>query len=291
MTASVWKERNLDRELCPSDFRITDARYGVTLKLLQCSECRFIYADGDELRQLQSLYEQMEDPGYAEGLDNRRLQMRWLASKIVRMYPQAHSALEVGAGVGILVADLKARGIQVDGVEPSHSLVEQARILSGVELQEGLYPHSNLVGQRYDYVFLVDVIEHVGDPLSLMEHCRNAMTENGRFIVVTPDISSIAARLLGKRWWHLRLAHVGYFNRKTMELAADKVDMIVENSFRPLWFFPISYLAERLAVYLPLEWLNRLADRIVPLRWLYERIVPLNIADSYVFVLRKTKTL
>ena len=73
-----WKARNLERELVPEDLRITDDRYGVTLRLRRCRRCGFIQADDGEVRELTALYAGLEDPAYEEGGGSRRLQMSWL---------------------------------------------------------------------------------------------------------------------------------------------------------------------------------------------------------------------
>jgi hypothetical protein len=105
-------------------------------------------------------------------------------------------------------------------------------------------------------------------------------------MVVTPDVGSLAARWLGQRWWHFRLAHVGYFNRRSLAQAARQSGLIVLDSFRARWFFRVSYVAQRLARYLPIGYLNRLAERVAPLRWIYERVVPVNPHDSMVVLLQ-----
>jgi hypothetical protein len=90
--------------------------------------------------------------------------------------------------------------------------------------------------------------------------------------------------VLGHRWWHFRLAHVGYFSRDTLRSAGQHAGLAAERSFRTRWFFPVSYLAERLEHYLPIAWWNRLAQRSRALRWLYGRVVPLNLLDSWVML-------
>jgi len=56
---------------------------------------------------------------------------------------------------------------------------------------------------------------------------------------------------------------------------------------RAKWFFSIAYLADRAEEYVPVGWVNRLAKRVPALRWLYRRVIPLNLYDSYVVLLRK----
>ena len=55
--------------------------------------------------------------------------------------------------------------------------------------------------------------------------------------VVTPDVGSVAARLMRHRWWHFRAAHIGYFNHRTLAAAAAKAGLRVVSTRRPVWYF------------------------------------------------------
>ena len=102
-----------------------------------------------------------------------------------------------------------------------------------------------------------------------------------------PDCASLAARLLGRRWWHFRLAHVGYFDRRSLTRAAERAGLEPVQWRRARWFFTIGYLASRVETYLPVARLNRFAERFAPLRWVYARVIPVNLFDSWVTLLRR----
>jgi 2-polyprenyl-3-methyl-5-hydroxy-6-metoxy-1,4-benzoquinol methylase len=285
-----WKPRSIDRPLVPEDLQITDYHYGSTLALRRCRRCQFIFADADDLQRLTALYERLDDQGYVESQESRALQMRWLIDRIRRSRPKARALLDVGAGAGLLVAEALRGGLTAVGVEPSRSLVESARRVNGVELIPGLFPHSQLADRKFDLVCVVDVIEHVTDPVQMLRDCAAALSPDGVLIVVTPDVGSLTARLMGKRWWHLRLAHVGYFNKTSLRLAADEAGLFPIRAFRAKWFFQVDYVAERLTRYLPLGGVNRLARRNRLLRGLYERVIPLNPHDSMVLLLERNRS-
>lgn len=284
---TLWKQRNLERHLEPADFQITDRRYGVTLRLLKCGECGFIYADDDEVGDLVELYKGLEDEQYEETSSSRALQMKWLLKKASEHVPSATSLLDIGAGTGLLVAEARRMGLDAVGVEPSQSLVAAARELNQVDLLQGTFPHPETEGQEFDLIFLVDVIEHVAQPLKLLRQCGRALSGRGRMIVVTPDVSSLLARVLRRRWWHFRLAHVGYFNKKTLCLAAEQAGLQPARFLRAKWFFPVQYLAERLSSYLPIGWINKIVRKTPGLRWLYSRVVPLDLHDSWAVILQR----
>jgi 2-polyprenyl-3-methyl-5-hydroxy-6-metoxy-1,4-benzoquinol methylase len=236
--------------------------------------------------ELVSLYEKMSDPGYEESQEGRAQQMRWLLSKARKANPSARSLLDVGAGSGLLVAEAKRFGFNAIGVEPSHSLVKLARRLYQVDLLQGVFPHRVLSNHRFDVIFLVDIIEHVSTPVDLLRHCAAALAPQGIIILVTPNVGSLVARLLGQRWWHFRLAHVGYFSHSSVLKAIERSGLRAVEHFSAKWFFRVSYLAERLESYLPVHEFNRFCSKVAPLRWLYNRVIPLDLHDSIVLVLK-----
>src|SRR5262249_49226276 len=104
--------------------------------------------------------------GYEESQEGRAQQMRWLLDKARKANPSARSLLDVGAGSGLLVAEAKCFGFNATGVEPSRSLVKLARDLYQVDLLQGVFPHPMLPNHRFDFIFLVDVINMSPRPLS-----------------------------------------------------------------------------------------------------------------------------
>jgi 2-polyprenyl-3-methyl-5-hydroxy-6-metoxy-1,4-benzoquinol methylase len=268
------------------DLRVTDSRYGQTLSLWKCCSCGFRFAHKDELTELTSMYERLIDVEYEESRETRTLQMRWLLDSVLAACPGSRSLLDVGAGMGLLVAEARRRGLSAVGVEPSRFFVHSAAS-RGLEVLQGVFPHPALTGRRFDLIFLVDVIEHVAEPVRLLRECGSALEGNGVLAVVTPDVSSLAARILGPRWWHFRLAHVGYFDRRSLAHGAGEAGLSIVRHFPARWFFRVRYLAERVAVYCPVAWVNRLALRLAPLRWLYDRTIPVNLHDSMVVLLRR----
>jgi SAM-dependent methyltransferase len=251
----------------------------VTLGLRRCADCGFAFADDPDVDGLLELYEGLVDPGYEESEEPRSIQMRRLVAEAIRQRPDAKTVLDVGAGTGLLVSEAAAAGLDATGVEPSSALVERAAE-RGTVLLQGALPHPSLIGRGFDIVFLVDVIEHVSDPVGLLQAAEAHLAEGGLLVVVTPDAASRAARILGKRWWHLRTAHVGYFTPPSLDLAAARAGLVAAHRGRARWYFEIGYLADRVAAYLSLGGLNRLARRVPLTRWLYRRVVRLDLRDS-----------
>ena len=228
---------NLPPRLQPDAFRITDAGYGHTGDLVQCGHCGFRQCVG--MDQVLAYYERMDDTEYEATRTHRALQAR----RLLRMLGPATAGarlLDIGAGSGILVEQALAAGWQADGVEPSHNLANAA-IARGLPVHCGVLPHP-AIGGRFDTVTLIDVIEHVPDPLDLLRSAAALLAPGGRMLIVTPDVNSVAARAMGSRWWHYRIAHIGYFNHATLTRATKLAGLQPVRVTRPSWNLPAGYL-------------------------------------------------
>jgi SAM-dependent methyltransferase len=187
--------------------------------------------------------------------------------------------LDVGAGSGILVDAARQLGFAAEGIETSYPLW-RAALDRGLPVRHGVLPHADVQGP-FDLVTVVDVIEHVDDPLGLLGRVRELMTEDGVALIVTPDVRSVAARVMGRYWWHYRIAHIGYFDRDTLTDAARRSGLRVVEMRRPSWYLPVSYLLERLLSYLPR------ALQVTSWPFLSRWTVRFNLFDSLMVVCRK----
>jgi SAM-dependent methyltransferase len=274
--------------LTTDDLRISDKRYGMTLPLLRCDACGFVFARRESLPALTALYAELDDAEYEGSAAGRDRQMAHLLRWATTGVPRPARLLDVGAASGILVREATALGFRSVGVEPSGPLARRARD-GGLEVHEGVLPHPALDGARFDVVTLVDVIEHVDDPLGLLALCRGHLAPHGRLVVVTPDRGSVAARMLGRRWWHRRLAHVCYFDRSTLTAALDRSGLAPERWARPRWYLPLGYLLSRMRQYVPRLWPRRGAATAAAPAERSEHgglVVPFNLRDSYAVVAR-----
>ena len=123
-------------------------------------------------------------------------------------------------------------------------------------------------------VTLIDIIEHVTNPVELLRDVGEALESDGIGMVVTPDVGSLMAKVLGYRWWHFRVAHIGYFDCKTLNMALSRAGLKPLETFRPSWYFSSDYLLERVNRYVPTA-----LSLPVP-RFLKRITLPLNLFDS-----------
>ena len=63
---------------------------------------------------------------------------------------------------------------------------------------------------------MIDVVEHLEDPVATLRAAAALLVDGGALCVVTPDPSSRTARLAGGRWWGYLPAHTFLLPRRTL---------------------------------------------------------------------------
>lgn len=273
----MLKEGNIRTPLKSNDFRITDDRYGLMLSIFKCTDCGFLQClDAPDTR---SYYKTLEDQEYETSRKERMRQARIILNRLMKVIggrPEGLRLLDVGAGSGILLEAASELGFDAEGVEPSDWLRMTAR-KHGCKINADVIPHPEILG-LYDIVTLIDVVEHVSEPYEMIQNVVMLLKAGGTIVIVTPDVKSLAARLMSWKWWHYRIAHVGYFNKGNIEFIFFKLGLIIISVSRPSWVFSVAYIRNRLLKYLP--------DYLVMAEkpWMHNITINLNLRDSLMII-------
>lgn len=277
------KPSNIDGNLKSDSFAITDSAYGVTSALEACLACGFVQSA--DLTEVLNFYENLKDPSYEENRAERSLQSRKILD-VISQHKGGGTLFDIGAGTGMLVEQALNRGYEASGVEPSKWLAGKAQEYN-LPVKLGTFPE--IKEGPYDLITLIDVIEHVNNPLQLLRDINSSLLPGGMVAVITPDLGSFIARILKFKWWHFRVAHIGYFNKKTLHNALEKAGFEKVYFGKAKWYFASDYLIRRALKYLPTFPLSlKINWGGMPLPKFLSRItVPLNLGDSIFAIYRK----
>mgnify|MGYP004002636007 CR=1 FL=1 len=275
------KPGNIDSSLTSQSFEITDKEYGVTGDIFLCNSCGFLQCH--KLPNVLKYYEEMEDNNYHKTSAQRSLQMKKIL-KSIAPYKNHGKLLDIGAGSGLLVHEAVTLGFKAKGIEPSIWL-QKIAVNNGLTVILGTLPHPS-IKQKFDVITLVDIIEHVSNPVEILKDVYSAMDENGIGLLITPDVNSLMAKILKWKWWHYRIAHIGYYNKETIELCLINAGFKIISISRPTWYFSADYLIKRMMKYLPSFMHFSVSSK------LSKFTVPLNLYDSLqVFFVKNKETL
>lgn len=183
--------------------------------MLGCGECGTLQQPA-LLQQpdLAELYREMRDDAYLEEEGGRRRTARRLLDLVGKHVPSGR-LLDVGCGHGLLLDEAREYGYETIGLELSATAAAFARDVLAADVREQSVEELD-DSERFDVITLVDVLEHLSDPVATIERCRELLAPDGLLCIVTPDPSSLTARLAGRRWWALVPAHSYLVPRRTL---------------------------------------------------------------------------
>lgn len=276
-------------EINHDDFKITDSRYGMTLPLFRCKTCGFLQADTGG-HTIENFYAELEDQAYIESSVQREKQFYHLLMKTKKyISAQKPKILDIGAGTGLLVKEASNLGWDAQGIEPSAYLSEKAKA-AGLAVVQGTFPHEACSGP-YDVIFLIDVIEHIEHPIDLVTALPRYLNKGGIVIMVTPNVSSLMAKCMGQRWWHYRIAHIGYYNKKTLTMLMQRDGFFPVKFTASKWYFSGDYILQRLMRYIPMtppQYKKLSPGKIDMTAYLKQIIIPVNFFDSFTAIFRNS---
>jgi 2-polyprenyl-3-methyl-5-hydroxy-6-metoxy-1,4-benzoquinol methylase len=261
-----------------ADFKITDSHYGSRWTFFSCRDCGFVFANPVPAQEtIGQFYAALADEEYSQEDEGRGRNFTTILKRL-RPYVQPGSPLlDVGAASGIFLNLARNAGFRVTGIEPSAALAADAEKLFGLKLFCGTVEQF-IANEKFAAVTVLDVLEHVTDPGDFLSVLSRFLAPGGMLVIVTPDISSLAARIMGGRWWHYRVAHINFFNRRSLARILEDRGFSIILRKRFAWNFSVYYLLTRLLPFLQGKALQK------PLKKLH---LKLQLCDSWEIYARK----
>jgi 2-polyprenyl-3-methyl-5-hydroxy-6-metoxy-1,4-benzoquinol methylase len=156
--------------------------------------------------------------------------------------PPGSRVLDLGAADGSVARGLVERGCKVWAVEvdPSSATAAEAvceRVV--VADVEQLDIASAFDGVDFDAVLLLDVLEHLRDPLPVLRRCAALVGSDGRLVLSIPNIAHAAVRLalLSGRFRYterglLDGTHLRFFDRAGVQQLLEDAGLVVVEDLR-----------------------------------------------------------
>ena len=155
------------------------------------------------------------------------------------------SLLDIGAGYGQALLYFRSAGLDVAGIEPTTEGVEYARSQGLTIYHTGIEDFDCVSDKRFDVVTIINVLEHLRDPVRILENVREKLLKKGGLLVLDipndfNDFQLVADTEsdLG-RWWIVPPVHINYFSATSLKrtLAGTGYSVIASESSFPLEIF------------------------------------------------------
>ena len=132
------------------------------------------------------------------------------------------NVLEIGSGTGRLLYLMRWRGWNVFGIEPSTNAADFANNTLEVPTINNFVENVNL-GRQFDLVMMLGVLEHTADPIGILKKIKPWLRKGGKLYISVPRLKPHL------RHGILAAPHLFMFNTKTISMALDRADFMVEH--------------------------------------------------------------
>lgn len=218
----------------------------------RCGECRLLYNpvffDGEQLGELYSQMPPNMDLVRSDAIEaTQRGYFEALAGRDL-----SGGYLEIGPDVGYVAREAARRG-HFDHfwlVEPNRAVHPQlhtacedrpATILTSMTNLSAVPPGS--IG----LAVMIHVLDHLLDPVAMLQDIRRALRPGGTLLIVTHDEQSALRRVLAGRWPAFCLQHPELYNPGTMRRLLERAGYAAVDVQRSRNHFPIDFLARQAA--------------------------------------------
>ena len=165
----------------------------------KCPDCEIMYASPRFSEEsLLSIYETeafLEDSFYRnwsyekwkkENTQRSYIPQTLKIQLVRRFLSQRDRILDVGCGTGLFCLEASKQNLNVEGLDPSHMLIDLGQRLFGIPLQ-----HSRIEdfdpGYKYKGIVLWAVLEHVYNLKDMIKKCEYLLEEGGYLFIDVPN--------------------------------------------------------------------------------------------------------
>lgn len=128
--------------------------------------------------------------------DSRSADPHESSGLLMAMIPQGARVLDIGCGTGSISGMIRGlRRADVLGIEPHPERAKKAEE-EGIKVVNGVY--SDEIPKNhgtFDVVLFADVLEHLADPIHVLEQVKSALAPGGRVLASIPNVAHWSVRL------------------------------------------------------------------------------------------------
>lgn len=237
----------------PSDVKL-DSGY-----LFRCLECNLYFRyPYPEQSVLTRLYQKLPDSVWACE-DGRPIWKE--VEKLLNIYNVNNTILDVGCFSGDFLNNLEGNWEKL-GVEPNYGAREIAQT-RGIKLIGETIDNIQVPVEPLGAIVLLDVIEHIHQPLLALQKLQRLLAPGGSIILFTGSTDTLPWHLFGSNYWYSSLPeHITFYSLRWFQWAASQLNMRVtwhryfssEPSGLNRWLFQFT----RLALYTAVQKLRQL---------------------------------
>ena len=173
-----------------------------------------------------------------EYMRNKIAQRFLILMKYLKVSTEVKNFLDIGCGEGWALSFFKSKNWEVTGLDYSDFGCQKQNPDCLKSLKTGdIYRNLQLLiseGKKFNVIWLDNVLEHVLDPLMLIQKCGLLLEDDGILIIDVPNDFSLIQQclydegLVNKPYWVAIPDHLSYFNKEGLAFLCKDAGFVSE---------------------------------------------------------------
>lgn len=160
-------------------------------------------------------------------------------------YKPWNTLLDVGCGVGRFLHAAHSKGWRVEGIDSSEKAIKIGEQYAKFAMRVSSLEDEAQFAKRFNAVTMFEVLEHLSQPISMLEKCKMVLEPNGSIFCTVPNWECSVVQHASNPSW-IPPIHLLFFNENSLRTLANKAGLevietgfIYQNAFptkiHPLW--------------------------------------------------------
>lgn len=271
--------------------KATDWGYsGKPFEIYECKQCTFAFTqdipDQTEIAQYYQHADYVSHTDTQEGLFFKiyhKVRAKMLRKK--RLWVEKHSTkgriLDIGAGTGYFLNEMKQNAWEVLGFEPEATARSVAQSNFKIDLKSDLEKIVN-TEKKFDALSMWHVLEHVHTLDTYFEYFNQLLNPKGKVFIAVPNYTSTDGQFYKENWaaWDVP-KHLWHFSPQSLEKLAEKHHFQLEKKYAlPFDAFYIALLSEK-------SFLGKIRATFIGSLSYVKAVFSVDKASSVLYVLKK----
>jgi 2-polyprenyl-3-methyl-5-hydroxy-6-metoxy-1,4-benzoquinol methylase len=183
---------------------------------VRCKNCHLIYMNPMEKVSKTNEYYYKAKNTHAPTIRECYLRTAKSQVRLIQKYASGTNLLDIGCAQGFFLFSASKAGYTTRGIEISQDAAAYAIKEFGLDVEAKPFEELRFPESSFDVVTLWQVLEHVPYPLTVLKEVYRILKPGGLVVASTPNIESIPAKILRKKWWDIKRLHINQFTTKTL---------------------------------------------------------------------------
>ena len=185
-------------------------------ELFECPNCFLLFLDKPaRANDASEMYEELPANLLPESAGRRDFD---LALEVTQAGARPLTVLDVGCFRGDFLQRLPD-SVTKFGIEPSRA-ARQIMAERGIQLLGETIDTASAPDARFDFIYLMDVAEHLPNPLADIQKLARWLKPGGKLIITTGNSDALPWRLSRLSYWYYLPQHLSFCNRRWFAWAA-----------------------------------------------------------------------